>query len=86
MTTTKNKKISAVTLKKKKSVLLDARASMPKGKKLKKHCEEIRWISTNKKIATVTQAGRIKAKKKGKCYVYALAQNGARKKIKVTVK
>lgn len=86
VTTTKNKKISAVTLKKKKSVLLDARASMPKRKKLKKHCEEIRWISTNKKIATVTQAGRIKAKKKGKCYVYALAQNGARKKIKVTVK
>lgn len=35
MTTTKNKKISAVTLKKKKSVLLDARASMPKRKKLK---------------------------------------------------
>ena len=84
--TTKKKTVSKVTVKKKKSVLLEATVKMPKGKKLKRHCEKIRWFSTNKKIATVTQAGRIKGKKKGKCYVYAIAQNGARKVLKVTVK
>lgn len=84
--TTKKKTVSKVTVKKNKSVLLEATVKMPKGKKLKRHCEKIRWFSTNKKIATVTQAGRIKGKKKGKCYVYAIAQNGARKVLKVTVK
>lgn len=83
---TKGKVVSKVTVKKGKSVYLDATVKMAKNKKLKVHCEKVRWISTNKKIATVSQGGRIKGKKKGKCYVYALAQNGARKKLKITVK
>ena len=41
--------------------------------------------STNTKIATVTKNGRIKAKKKGTCYIYVYAQNGVYKKIKVVV-
>ena len=83
---TKGKTVSKVTVKKRKSVYLDATVKMAKNKKLKVHCEKVRWISTNSKIATVSQGGRIKGKKKGKCYVYALAQNGARKKLKITVK
>lgn len=83
---TKGKTVSKVTVKKRKSVYLDATVKMAKNKKLKVHCEKVRWISTNSKIATVSQGGRIKGKKKGTCYVYALAQNGARKKLKITVK
>jgi len=36
-------------------------------------------------FATVTKKGKITAKAKGSCYVYVYAQNGALRKIKVTV-
>ncbi len=38
------------------------------------------------KIASVNRHGKIKARSKGKCYVYAYAQNGAGKKVLVIVK
>jgi uncharacterized protein YjdB len=44
------------------------------------------YESTNPQIATVTAKGVIKGKKAGNCYVYAYAQNGVCRKIKVTVK
>lgn len=44
------------------------------------------YQSGNKKIATVTQEGKVKAKKKGTCYIYVIALNGVRTKIKITVK
>ena len=76
----------AKRLKKGKSLKLEAKA-VPQSLKLKvkKHVE-VRYESTNKKIATVSKKGVVKAKKKGSCYVYAYAQNGVCKKIKVTVK
>ena len=76
----------AKKLKKGKSLKLKAKA-VPQSLKLKvkKHVE-VRYESTNKKIATVSKKGVVKAKKKGSCYVYAYAQNGVCKKIKVTVK
>ena len=40
----------------------------------------------NRKVATVSKKGVIKAKGKGKCYVYAYAQNGVFRKIKIIVK
>ncbi len=46
----------------------------------------IKYESANTKIATVTSKGKIKAVKKGSTYIYAYAQNGVYKKIKVTVK
>jgi uncharacterized protein YjdB len=46
----------------------------------------IRYESTNTKVATVTAKGVIKGVKKGKCKVYAYAQNGASKAVTVTVK
>ena len=42
--------------------------------------------SSNKKVATVTKRGKIKAVGKGTCFIYVYAQNGVYKKIKVTVK
>ncbi|MCR5543205.1 MAG: fibronectin type III domain-containing protein [Eubacterium sp.] len=78
--------IKAKKLKKGKSLKLNAKAVL-KSKKLKaKKKMAIRYESSNAKIATVSSKGVIKAKAKGSCYVYAYAQNGVAKKIKVVVK
>ena len=76
----------AKELKKGKKLSLKATA-VPQSKKLKvkKHVA-VRYETTNKKIATVTAKGVVKARKKGTCYVYAYAQNGVFKKIKIVVK
>ena len=70
------------TLKKGKSFKLKAKQT---GKKVKKH-RVLSYESSNTKVATVSKKGVIKAKAKGTCYVYAYAQNGISKKVKVTVK
>ena len=46
------------------------------------------WVSGNTKIATVTQSGVVKAKKKGKVKITAIATDGSGKKkvIKLTIK
>ena len=69
-------------LKKGKSFKLAGKQS---GKKIKKH-RKLSYESTNTKVATVSGKGVIKAKGKGTCYVYAYAQNGVSKKIKINVK
>ena len=58
------------------------------GKKLmtEHHAPKVRFWSGNKKVATVSASGMIKAKGKGSCNVYAIAQNGAYATVKVTVK
>ena len=70
------------TLSKGKSFKLAGKQS---GKKIKKH-RAVSYESTNTKVATVSKKGVIKAKAKGTCYVFAYAQNGVSKKVKVTVK
>lgn len=83
--TTKAKK-NKVTVKAGKSFALKAKA-VPASKKLKvKKHRGIAYESSNQAIATVSAKGVITGKKKGTCYVYAYAQNGVCKKIKVTVK
>lgn len=52
----------------------------------KAHGPVLRYCSSNKAVATVSSAGKITAKKAGKCTVYVLAVNGVRKSIAVTVK
>lgn len=52
----------------------------------KKHAATLRYLSTDKSVATVNKKGKIKGVKKGVCYVYAYAHNGVYKKVKVTVK
>lgn len=84
--TTAAKKDKVTLAKKGKTFKLRAKA-VPASKKLKVSVHrKIQYESSNTKIATVSSSGVIKAKKKGKCYVYAYAQSGAYKKITVTVK
>lgn len=68
-----------------KTKTLDCQVVLPKGKKMKEHTEVIRYESTNKAIAAVNSKGKITAKTKGICYVYAYAHFGVYKKIKVSV-
>ncbi len=45
---------------------------------------KVKWKSTNKKVATVSKKGKVKGKKKGKCYI--IARRGKRVgKCKITV-
>ena len=48
--------------------------------------QNIKYESSNSKVASVTSKGVIKAKSKGICYIYVYAQNGMYKRVKVTVK
>ena len=83
--TTKAKK-NKVTLKVKKTFKLKAKpVKTSKKLKIQRH-RGIKYESTNKKIAKVSSKGVIKGLKKGKCYVYAYAQDGIYAKIRVTVK
>lgn len=75
------------TLKVNKSAKISAKTvKLKKNKKVLKHAKEFRYFTSNKKIATVTNAGVIKAKKKGSCKIYVMANNGVYKTVKVTVK
>ncbi len=80
------KTVSKVSVKKGKTVKLKA-ALVPASKKLKmkKHVT-VRYESSDPKIASVSSKGKVKGVKKGTCCVFAYAQNGVSKKIKVTVK
>ena len=61
---------------------------LQKGKKLMPngHAPKLRYVSSNKKIATVSKSGKITAKSKGSCKVYVIAVNGASKAVSITVK
>lgn len=64
---------------------ISCQAVLPTGKKLKEHTAVIRYESSNQEVAKVNSKGKITAKAKGSCYIYAYTQNGVYKKIKVTV-
>ncbi len=55
-------------------------------KDLVSHTSLFRYYTTNSKVATVNKDGMIKAKGKGVCTIYILANNGVYKKVTVTVK
>ena len=81
------KKVNAKkSLKLKKGKKKKIRAKLICKKKTKTHISKFRYESSNAKIVTVNKKGKIKALKKGKCYIYVYAQNGFFKKIKITVK
>ncbi len=96
----KNKKYSnakSITIKSAKTLDLDVNGvSVIKAKtnlvtKSKKkltdaHAKEFRYASSDKKVATVSKSGVIKAVGSGTCTIYVYARNGYAKKIKVTVK
>ena len=79
----------SVTLKKGKNQKVSVKITKQTSKKklLKSsHVANLRYFSTNAKVATVTKSGTIKAAGKGSCTVYALAANGVKTTVKVTVK
>ena len=53
--------------------------------KLKNYKKKVTWKSSNKKIATVTSKGLVKAIKKGKTVIIAKTANGKKYRCKVTV-
>ena len=75
----------AKALKAGKKLKLNAKAVHAAGLKVKKH-RAIHYESSDTKIAVVSKKGVITARKKGTCYVYAYAQDGVSKAIKVVVK
>lgn len=79
-------KTKSVSLKKGKTAQISAK-QIPKSKsKTVRRHRNIKYESTNKKIAKVSGKGKITAKKKGTAYIYVYAQNGLYSKVKVTVK
>lgn len=80
---------TSVSLKKGKTYKIKAKVNkLKKGKKLMPagHAPKLRYLSSNKKIVTVSKSGKITAKSKGSCKIYVLAVNGSRKDITVTVR
>jgi len=78
---------SKLNLEKGKSSTLKARLKgVRSGKKLVQHVRKVRWYSSNTNVATVNKDGKVKAVGRGECTIYAIANNGVRDSVKVTVK
>ena len=98
--TDENGKVSKVTVEVKKSVPLKKLSLNKKKVTLKVNQKEklvvtknpvtavtkLKWSTSDKKIATVDQSGKVKAKKKGKVTITVKASNGKKARCKVTVK
>ena len=79
--------VSKVTLKKGKTKTLKiTQTYAEKNKKLVAHMRPLTYTTSDKKVATVTKKGVIKAKGKGSCYIYITAYSGVYTRVKVTVK
>ena len=74
------------TLKIGKSIKINAKVVLPKDKKCRWHTAKIRYLVSDTNVVSVSTKGKIMAKSVGKATVYAIAQNGAMAKVKVTVK
>lgn len=77
---------TSLSLAKGKSAKLGGKAVVAKGKDLGRHGKRIRYVVSDPLIATVSEKGKVKAKKKGICTIYVVAQNGMYKKVKVKIK
>ncbi|WP_035796048.1 Ig-like domain-containing protein [Butyrivibrio sp. WCD3002] len=83
---TANKKVS---LKAGKTVKVKVNVKLADSKKkalAKKYASDVRYLSTDTGVATVSKSGKIKGVAPGTCTVLAIAKNGLAAKIKVTVK
>lgn len=80
-------KKAKVLLKEKKTIQIKATAVLEnRKKKLLNHDKKFRYYVDNKDVVSVDKTGKIKAKNKGICSVFVIANNGVAKQIKVTVK
>lgn len=84
---------ASVKVSKKKKTLSAGKTWRPKvtvkmkGKaKQMKHVQLVRYLSSDETIASVTRTGKITARTKGTCFIYACAVNGKTAKIKITVR
>ena len=75
---------SKITLKKGKKFTIKAK-EIGTGRKIKRH-RKIAYESDDPEVAAVSKKGVVKAKRKGRCYVYVYAQNGVYKRVEVIVK
>lgn len=76
-------------IKKKGTAVIKAKLTRKNSKKKLlpvKYVKQFRYFSTNEKIASVNAKGKVKGKKKGNCYVYIVAGNGAKTRVKIQVK
>lgn len=87
-TNVKSIKCSKTSFVLKKGKTARIKAGIVKQDKKKKLLPKSRlaYQTTNKKVATVNKSGKIKAVKKGTCYIYVTASNGVKAKVKVRVK
>jgi len=78
-----------ITLNKGKKFKIFAKTILEKKDKKqlgKGHGKKFRYVSSDKKVATVSKKGKITAVAKGTCTIYVCARNGREKKVTVTVK
>ena len=79
---------NSFSIKKGKTAKIKAKVTLFNKKKKhlnKGHGATVRYISSDKNVATVDKNGKIKAVGKGKCTIYVFSINGLMKKVKVTV-
>ena len=78
---------SDISIKKGKTQKLKIKSTYAKkNTKLLNHTAKYIYSTTNKKVATVSKKGVVKAVGKGTCYIYVRAGSGAYAKVKITVK
>ncbi len=82
--TTPAVKKTNLTVKAGKTVKMNA--SYKSSGSVKKHASKLRYYSSDTSVAKVNSSGKITGIKKGSCTIYAVAQNGKKTKVKVTVK
>ena len=83
-----------ISVKKKKLALAVGQSKSIKAKLKKynssrsylKHVAKVRYYSSDRTVAVVDAKGRVTSVGVGKCMVYAVAENGLRIGVKVTVK
>ena len=76
-----------ISLKKGKSTKLKVTQTLASKKlSVMKHAAKLTYSTTNKKVATVSKTGVVKAKGKGSCYIYVRAASGVYAKVKIKVK
>ena len=59
---------------------------MKRGKTVLQHVRKTRFYSNNANVATVDKYGKVMGVGEGTCTIYAIANNGVRSSVKVTVK
>ena len=78
---------SALSLKVGRTATLKATVKGVKsGKKVLAHVRKVRFYSSNVNVATVNKNGKVKAVGRGSCTIWAIANNGVRTSVKITVK